>query len=211
MVLVIGNKRYSSWSLRPWVLMRHFEIPFEEKLIPLDQPQTKAEILKVSPSGKVPALKDGEFTLWESLAIAEYLNEKFPEKKMWPEDLKARAWARAISCEMHSGFQTLRTHLPHDLKKNLKDFDASVAQVDIERIKTIWSECLQKSGGPFLFGSFTIADAMYAPVVNRFISYGVPVQGGLASYMDSVRALPAHRQWIDQALAEELKMPRYDK
>src|SRR5688500_11986634 len=131
MQLIIGNKRYSSWSLRPWVLMKHFEIPFEEILVALDRPDTRQEILKYSPSAKVPALIDGKLTIWESLAIAEYLNEKFPEKKMWPSDSSARAWARSISNEMHGGFQDLRHHLSHDIQKELKSFDSSKAQADI--------------------------------------------------------------------------------
>lgn len=211
MLLVIGNKRYSSWSLRPWLLMKHFEIPFEEKLIALDQPQTTQEILKYSASGRVPALVDGDLTIWDSLAIAEYLNEKYPQKKMWPEDRKERALARSIANEMHSGFQNLRNFLPHDLKKELKDFDASPAAEDIRRIKEIWTERLRASGGPFLFGRFTIADAMYAPVVNRFLSYGVPIENEIRPYVDAIRLLAAHAQWIDEAKRETLEMPRYQK
>lgn len=209
MLLVIGNKRYSSWSLRPWLLMKQFEIPFDEKLIPLDQPSTTAEILKVSASGRVPALVLGDLTIWDSLAIAEYLNEKYPEKKMWPEDPAQRAFARSISCEMHSGFQKMREHLSHDLQKELKSFDFSPAADDIRRVKEIWTQCLKKSGGPFLFGHFTIADAMYAPVVNRFLSYGVPIEKEIAGYVDAIRTLPAHADWIRSAKAEKLEMPRY--
>jgi glutathione S-transferase len=210
MILVIGNKRYSSWSLRPWLLMKHFNLPFEERLVPLDLPTSDAELKRYSPSGKVPVLIDGENTIWESLAIAEYLNEKFAEKQMWPADRAARAHARCVSNEMHSGFMALRTHMPHDLQKKLTNFDISpAAQKDIERIKNIWLECLQKSGGPFLFGSFSIADAMFAPVVNRVVSYGVPFDGDCATYIQQMRALPAHQEWINEALKETLVMARY--
>lgn len=209
MLLVVGNKRYSSWSLRPWVLMKHFQIPFEEKLIPLDQPQTTSEILKYSPSAKVPALIDGDINIWESLAIAEYLNDKYPEKNMWPADIKQRATARTISNEMHAGFQTMRNHMPHDLKKQLTNFDYGPAKADIERIKKIWGDCLTKSGGPFLFGNFSIADAMYAPVVNRFVTYGVLLEPDIAQYVETLRALPAHQEWIQQGLAENMIMARY--
>lgn len=210
MLLIIGNKRYSSWSLRPWVLMKHFNIPFEEKLIPLDQPQTGVEIHRFSPSGKVPALVDGETTVWESLAIAEYLNEKFPEKGMWPSNLKEKALARSIANEMHAGFQTMRTLMPHDLRKQAENFDWSPALSDIGRVKKIWASCLQASGGPFLFGDFSIADAMYAPVVNRFVSYGVPLASEEKRYVHAIRSLPSHKEWIDQALSEGLRMPRYE-
>ncbi len=211
MKLVIGNKRYSSWSLRPWVLLKHFSIPFEEKLIPLDQPQTTSQILQFSPSAKVPVLIDGNLTIWESLAIAEYCNEKFPEKKMWPQDLGARATARAVSSEMSSGFQTMRSHMSHDLKIELKDFDWSPAKAEVERVQQIWTDCLKTTGGPFLFGAFSIADAMYAPVVNRFLSYGVPCTGFAQKYVQTLRALPAHREWIDAAMVEELRVPRYER
>lgn len=210
MMLIIGNKRYSSWSLRPWLLMTHFQIPFQEKLIPLDQPQTAQEIAKFSPSGRVPALVDGGLVVWESLAIMEYLNDKFPDKKMWPQDLQKRAWARSVSNEMHAGFSNMRNHMPHDLHKKLNSFDAAKAQEDIQRIKRIWTQCLDLSGGPFLFGEFSIADAMYAPVVNRFISYGIPAEGWVQKYIQTLRELPAHRQWIEAAMAEKLEMPRYN-
>jgi glutathione S-transferase len=209
MKLIIGNKRYSSWSLRPWLLMKQFEIPFEEILVPLDQPTTTNEILKYSPSAKVPALIHGDLTIWESLSIMEYLNEKYPEKQMWPKDRKLRAWARNISNEMHGGFNNMRNHLPHDLQKELSGFDYAPALKDIERVKEIWRQCLQASGGPLLFGEFSIADAMYAPVVNRFVSYGVSVTDECASYVKTLRSLPAHQLWIQAGVREDLQMPRY--
>lgn len=211
MKLIIGNKRYSSWSLRPWILMKHFQIPFEEVLIPLDQPETSANILKVSPSGKVPAFSDGELTIWESMAIAEYLNEKYPEKQMWPANSAARAYARSVANEMHGGFQTMRSNLPHDLKLELKKFDWTPARRDIERVIELWTGCLKEFGGPFLFGEFSIADAMYAPVVNRFKSYAVSANPICEDYQKRMRELPAHVEWIEGALKEELQMPRYDR
>lgn len=210
MTLVIGNKRSSSWSLRPWLLLKHFGIEFEEKLIPLDQPQSKSEILRHSPSGKLPTLIDGSLTIWESLAIAEYLNEKFPEKSMWPRDPQGRAIARAVANEMHGGFQNLRTRMPHDLNSHYPGFDWQPARVDINRVQDIWRQCLTRSGGPFLFGPFSIADAMYAPVVNRFVTYDVPV-GDLQTYVHQVRELPAHVEWIQEAKAETFTMPAYTR
>ncbi len=168
MKLVIGNKRLSSWSLRPWLVMKHFGISFEEILIPLDQPDTTANILKYSPTARVPVLIDGDLHIWDSFAIAEYLHEKYPEKNLWPSNSSQRAMARSVSAEMHSGFSDLRQHLSHDLQKNFKEYDWSKADADIKRVKEIWTGCLKESGGPYLFGSFTIADAMYAPVANRF-------------------------------------------
>ena len=210
MLLVIGNKRYSSWSLRPWLVLKHYALPFEEKLIPLDRPETSSEILRYSPSSKVPALIDGNLTVWESLAICEYLNDKFPEKHMWPRGIEQRALARAVSNEMHGGFQKMRELMPHDLQKELRDFGYSDAQADITRIFQIWRQCLDRSGGPFLFGDFSIADAMYAPVANRFVSYGVRCDTDIEKYVRSNRAVPAHRQWIAEGNAETLRMPRYE-
>lgn len=211
MRLIIGNKNYSSWSLRPWLVLEQFGIPFDETLIKLDCPQTAAEIQKYSQSGKVPALIDNDFVVWESLAICEYLNDKYPEKNLWPKDIKTRAWARSISNEMHGGFQTLRTHMPHNLKKNVQDFDCAPARTDIERIKKIWSDCLATFKGPFLFGEFTIADAMFAPVVNRFMIYRVPLDGTVKNYVDTMRALPALQKWNQAGMAEDFVMPRYEQ
>lgn len=211
MILVIGNKRLSSWSLRPWLVATHFEIPFQEKLIFLDQPTTTKEITEFSPTGKVPALVDDGQTIWDSLAICEYLNDKFPNKNMWPADLKKKGWARSVAAEMHSGFQTMRQMMSHDLQKQHTTFVSDAANSDIKRVKEIWTECLRKSGGPFLFGSFTIADAMYAPVVNRFVSYAVPVdtkaESEVAKYMKAMRELPAHQKWIQAGLKETIEAP----
>ena len=166
-----------------------FQIPFEEKLILLDQPDTLTNILAFSPTGKVPVLIDDQFVVWDSLAIAEYLNEKFPLKNLWPKDFQARAHARSVANEMHSGFSTLRELLPHDIQREVKNFDVGKAKGDIDRIKSIWRDCLQKYGGPFLFGNFSIADAMYAPGVNRFKSYAVPLSGDVQKYAENMRSL----------------------
>lgn len=207
MILVIGNKRFSSWSLRPWLLMKHFEIPFEEKLILLDQPETRSEIMKYSEAAKVPVLVDGHVRIWESMAIAEYLNEKYPEKKLWPADHAARAMARSISNEMHSGFSKMREVLSHDLQKHIPGFDYSAASTDVTRVQKIWTDCLQISNGPFLFGDFSIADAMFAPVVNRFITYDVKIEGAIQKYVSTIRNLPAHQAWIQAGLQETYKAP----
>lgn len=201
--LVIGNKTYSSWSMRPWLLFKHFEIPFDEILVKLDLPGTHGEILKYSPSGKVPALLDGADVIWESLAIMEFLNERFPSKKMYPPDPGLRALARSMANEMHSGFPKMREHLSFHAKKEFKNFDYSPARKDIERVLDLWSTALQKSGGPFLCGQFGIVDAMFAPVVGRFQTYGVKLEGPCVEYSARVMALPAWREWYAGARAED--------
>lgn len=209
MKLIIGDKNLSSWSLRPWLAMRAFGIAFEEVKIFLDQPNTTTEILKYSPTAKVPCLIDGDLTLPESLAILEYLNDKFPNKKMWPEDLKIRAKARAVANEMHGGFLALRTTCPHKIKERYPGFDYSKAQKDVDRIEKIWAECLadaKKQGldklGPYLFGSFSIADAMFAPVVNRFRAYDVKVSATNKAYMQTMLSHPGMLEWEKDALEE---------
>jgi len=205
LTLVIGNKSFSSWSLRPWLALKQIGLPFREVLVLLRRPQTKAEILRYSPSGKVPYLTDGSLGVWDSLAILEYLNELKPEAGLWPSDRGARAVARAGSAEMHSGFPALRQHLSMDLKrKPARGEWPSEATADIERVRAIWTECRQRFGsaGPFLFGGFTAADAMYAPVVTRFHRYGVSLDRELEAYRDAVLALAAMREWIDAAQKE---------
>lgn len=209
MKLIIGDKNLSSWSLRPWMVMKAFGIPFEEIKIFLDQPNTTAEILKYSPTAKVPCLVDGDLAIPESLAILEYLNDKYPQKKMWPEDLKTRAKARAVANEMHGGFLALRTTCPHKVKERYPGFDYSKAQKDIDRIEKIWADCLadsKKHGldklGLFLFGQFSIADAMFAPVVNRFRAYDVKVSPTTHAYMQTILNHPAMKEWERDALAE---------
>lgn len=205
MKLIIGNKTVSSWSLRPWVLMKHFEIPFEEILVKLDLPDTTANIKKYSPTGKVPALIDGDFVIWESAAIMEYLNEKYPEKKMYPESMKERAIARALSMEMHAGFSKMREILSFNVKKTHINFNFGEAQSDIDRVKVIWTEQIKKSGGPYLFGKFSIADAMYAPVVGRFKTYGVPTEGVVKTYCEAIMNLPAMKEWYEGAMKEDFE------
>lgn len=203
MKLVIGNKTVSSWSLRPWILMKHFNLPFEEILVKLDLPDTTENIKKYSPTGKVPALIDGDFVIWESAAIMEYLNEKYPEKKMYPENIKDRAVARALSMEMHAGFSNMREILSFNAKKSYSNFNFGKAQGDIDRVKAVWTEQIKKSGGPFLFGEFSIADAMYAPVVGRFKTYGVPVEAEVKAYCEAIMNLPAMKEWYDGAMKED--------
>jgi glutathione S-transferase len=203
--LVIGNKNYSSWSLRPWLAMRHFDIPFEEVLIPLDQPDTKARILTQSPGGKVPILKDGDVTVWESLSILEYVAETFPDRQLWPERPAARAHARSVSCEMHAGFMALRAACPMNLRKQFawRDRGPEVTR-DAVRIQQMWAECRRRYGaeGPFLFGRFSAADAMYAPVVARFETYSIPVDDTVQAYMDAVMTMPAFLDWKTAGEAE---------
>lgn len=201
--LITGDKRFSSWSLRPWVLMKVAGIPFEEEFIRLRQPDSKANILKRSPSGKVPTLIDGDLVVPDSLAICEYLAERFPEKKLRPEDRVARARARAIVAEMHSGFPDLRNELSMDILATVPTPDLSDgAKTDVARVQAIWKEALTRSGGPFLFGEFTIADAFYAPVVTRFLTYSVAMDDVVRRYADTIMALPAMAEWKAGAEAQ---------
>lgn len=206
-ILVIGNKNYSSWSLRAWLALRVGSVAFEERRVVLDQPQTKAEILRHSPSGKVPCLIDGSLQVWDSLAICETANERYVGGGLWPADPVARAHARATTAEMHAGFAALRTYMPMDIRSRRADAGTAARQrsevaADIERILALWSDCLARSGGPLLYGGFSIADAFYAPVVTRFATYGVALPPPLAAYAEAVWALPAMQQWVDAAHAE---------
>jgi glutathione S-transferase len=214
LTLILGNKNYSSWSLRPYVALKHTGAPFEEKVIPLDQPTTAAEIAKYSPSGRVPVLLDGDTRIWDSLAICEYLNERYPQAKLWPQDAAVRATARSLSAEMHSGFQALRETFPMKFKQSVRvDPVPAAAQKDIDRIRTLWTDCRRRfgSGGPFLFGAFSIADAMYAPVVSRFRTYGISLEGAAADYAAAVWKLPSMQEWQAGAEAEAFRMARYEK
>ena len=211
--LVVANKAYSSWSLRPWILMTHFKIPFEETVIPLDLPQTRSLILDHSPSGKVPALIDGPITVWESLAIIEYVAEIHPEKAIWPRGKAARAHARALSAEMHAGFQALRQQCPMNFVRPVRTIALTEAvEVDVARIDAAWSHARKTFGkaGPFLFGRFSAADAMFAPVVNRFRIYDIPVSRGARDYMAAMAALPAWKAWTSDAEAEAWRIEKYD-
>jgi glutathione S-transferase len=196
--LVIGNKRYSSWSLRPWLVMTHFAIPFDETKILLDLPGTKAEILRFSPSGRVPCLIDGDIAVWETLAIIEFLAESFPDRAIWPRDRAARARARAVANEMHAGFTALRNACPMNLRRDFapRDWGGAAAR-DVARIEDLWRDARARFGaaGPFLFGAFSAADAMYAPVVARLAGYGWPIASDTRAYVDAVQALPAYRAW----------------
>jgi len=203
MRLIIGNKNYSSWSLRAWLPMRQFGIPFAETRIALFEPGYKERILEHSPGGKVPVLIDGDLVVWESIAIGEYLAEKFTDRMMWPRAANERALARSISAEMHAGFSDLRSRMPMNIRGRYPGKGRSPeVDKDIARVAAIWSGCLQSSGGPFLFGDFTLADAMYAPVATRFITYGVALETLLQEYVDRVWNLTAMQEWRAAALAE---------
>jgi glutathione S-transferase len=205
LLLVIGNKNYSSWSLRPWIAMKVAGIPFAERFVPLNAADFKERIADVSPTGKVPALADGDTHVWESLAILEYLGEKYPQARLWPADQKARAHARSIATEMHAGFAALRRHFPMNVRRPVKPREPIPPEVitDVRRIEALWTDCRTRfgGGGPFLFGAFGTADAMYAPVVSRFQTYAIAVGPGARAYMDAVLALPAWTQW--RAAAEK--------
>jgi glutathione S-transferase len=211
MLLIIGNKNYSSWSFRPWIAMKAAGIAFEERLIPLNDPDFKRAIASVSKNGRVPAIDDDGVHVWESLAVLEYLAEKFPHARLWPADVQARAHARAIAAEMHAGFSALRQECPMNFWRPVKRRELSVeALADATRIDAMWSECLARYGGPFLFGPFGAADAVYAPVVSRFHTYAVEVGERSRGYMDAVMALPAWGEWKEAALKEPWVLP-YDE
>jgi glutathione S-transferase len=208
MLLIIGNKNYSSWSFRPWIAMKVAGISFEERVISLNDPDFKRAIASVSKNGRVPAIDDDGVHVWESLAVLEYLAEKFPDAKLWPADVQARAHARAIAAEMHAGFSALRSECPMNFWRPVKRRELSAeALADAARIDAMWSECLVRYGGPFLFGSFGAADAMYAPVVSRFHTYAVEVGERSRAYMDAVMALPAWGEWKEAALKEPWVLP----
>ena len=203
MLLVIGNKNYSSWSLRPWLAMKVLGLAFDEKRIPLDTPGTKQEILRYSPAGKVPCLVDGSLVIWDSLAILEYLAERHPQ--LWPADAAERARARSISAEMHSGFANLRNHMGLNVRKRYPGRGRTPEVLEeIKRIDALWSQ----AKGPFLFGAFGAADAMYAPVVLRFRTYEVRVSN--REYAEAMLALPAMREWIEAAEREPETIPQFD-
>ncbi len=205
MKLVIGNKNYSSWSLRPWLLARQAGIPFEEIRLRLGSEGFAAELHRYSPAGRVPVLVDGDITVWDSLAICETLAERFPRARLWPEDPKARAHARSICAEMHAGFANLRSQMPMNVTAMLPGLGWNVAvQRDVDRIAQIWTELRQKyaAEGPFLFGHFTVADAFYAPVVSRFATYGVRLPESAKTYADHILNLPAMQEWIEGARGE---------
>ena len=210
--LYIGNKNYSSWSLRPWLLLTQAGIPFREVMVRFDSfgadSAFKATVGRISPVGKVPVLVDDGFAVWDTLAIAEYVAERFPEKHLWPADARQRARARSVCAEMHSGFTALRNHCPMNIEAALPEVgrivwrDQAGVRADLARIEAIWTELLATHGGPMLFGDFGIADAYYAPVCSRIRTYALPVSPTVAAYVDRVHALPAMQAWTADALAE---------
>ena len=206
--LVLGNKAYSSWSLRAWLVARQTGAPFEEVVIPLDRPDSKAEILRHNPAGRVPVLHAGDLTVWDTLAIAEFLNERYPGAGLWPADPAARATARSVAAEMHAGFAALRQEMPMDLRRSPGAARGAAPSgplaADIGRIQEIWADCRVRFGqdGGYLFGRFGAADAFFAPVAVRFASYGVALDPPAAGYRDAVMSWPAMRNWIAAAKAE---------
>ncbi len=212
--LYIGNKNYSSWSMRPGVLLAQAGIPFEERMVPFgsstgaDSP-FKREVLKISPAGRVPVLVDDGFAVWDSLAIAEYVAERFPEKQLWPREAKARARARSVCAEMHSGFPELRTYCTMNIEACFPEVgqilwrDRPGVRAEVQRIVQMWTELLEQNKGPMLFGEFTIADAFFAPVCLRIKNYALPVPGHITDYIRRVCALPGVKWWIDGALEEK--------
>ena len=211
--LFIGNKNYSSWSMRPWVLMRETCIEFQEVMLRFDSFDSgstfKAGLQDITPVGKVPVLTDKDFAVWDTLAIAEYLAEQFPEKNLWPRDTLARARARSVCAEMHSGFAGLRSACPMNIEAHLPEAgalalrDQPAVRADLERLIALWRGLLAEHHGPMLFGQFGIADAYFAPVVMRFVTYALPVPADVKAYMDRLCALPGVKAWTDGALAEK--------
>lgn len=208
--LVIGNKNYSSWSLRPWIAISMAGIPFRETVILLDTPETAAQIAEHSKAGRVPVLHHGRTIIWESMAILEYMAELFPEKHLWPKATAARAMARSVANEMHAGFSALRSACPMNLRRSKKTVPMNDGVVrDVARIESLWRECRQRhgKGGPFLFGKFSNADAMYAPVVTRLDTYAIPVADDTRAYMNAVLGTEAFRSWHEAALQEPWTVP----
>ena len=213
LTLYIGNKNYSSWSMRPWVMLKQAGIPFQEKLVRFDSfdgdSTFKNEVLKVNPVGRVPVLVDDGFAVWDTLAIAEYAAEKFPDKQLWPQDVKARARARSVCAEMHSGFSALRSACPMNIEGALSQAgalawrDKPAVRADVQRIVAMWTELLEQHKGPMLFGEFTIADAYFAPVCMRLKNYSLPVPGHITDYVRRVCALSGVKAWVEDALAEK--------
>jgi glutathione S-transferase len=211
--LYIGNKNYSSWSMRPWVLLRQAGIPFEEVKVRFDSFDAgsafKTTLAAITPLGKVPVLVDGGLSVWDSLAIAEYLAESFPDQALWPRDRQARARARSVCAEMHSGFSALRNHCGMNIEAFLPQVGAVVwrdqpaVRADVERIVAMWTDLLQQHGGPMLFGAFSIADAFFAPVCMRLRTFALPVPAAISAYVDRVCALAGVAAWIEDALAEK--------
>lgn len=209
--LTLSSKNYSSWSLRGWLLCRMAGLDFVERMLPSDDPSIRAELLLLSPSFLVPRLEHGDVVVWDTLAIGEYLNEIKPKAGLLPADRVARAHCRSICGEMHSGFGNLRSALPVNLRAHYPGFKVwAGAMADIDRVTAIWRECLDRHGGPYLFGEPTMADAMYAPVCTRFRTYDVPLDAQCAAYRDTVLAMPPMKAWIEAALAEPDEVEELD-
>ncbi len=211
MQLFIGNKNYSSWSMRPWVLMRQLELHFEEVMLRFDfsaHSHFRREVAHISPAGRVPVLVDDGFAVWDSVAIIEYLHDKFPGRSIWPDDIQLRARARCLVAEMHSGFSALRSHCPMNIEAHLPEVGAKIwaeqaaVRADVTRIELMWAQALLDSGGPFLFGKFSAVDAMYAPVCIRLRNFGLPVPPSSQRYIASMLATPAVSAWVAEARAE---------
>ncbi|SRR5579871_1689397 len=213
--LAIGNKNYSSWSMRPWLALRANDIPFEEIFISLyTGAADKQRIVDISRAGKVPILIDGDVTIWDSLAIIEYVAERFPEKRLWPEHPAVRAHARSISAEMHSGFAALRNECGMNLHRPVRAIELSDdARANVARIQEIWADCRKRHGecGPFLFGAFSAADAMFAPVVHRFRTYAIAVTKETQAYMETMMALPAFAEWTEAGVAETIIIEKFER
>jgi glutathione S-transferase len=212
MQLLIGNKNYSSWSMRPWVLMKQLGIPFEEIKLRFDfAPHSpfRKEVARFSPAGKVPVLLDDDFAVWDTMAIIEYLHDKFPGRGVWPADMRQRARARCLAAEMHSGFSALRSHCPMNIEAALPDVgqriwaEQQAVRDDVMRIEAAWLDALAASGGPFLFGAFSAADAMFAPVCMRLRTYALPMPHLAHEYIGRVALAPGVKAWIGDALAEQ--------
>jgi glutathione S-transferase len=211
--LYIGNKNYSSWSMRPWVMLKQAGIPFEEVMVPFDSFDAdsafKKTILALNPTGRVPVLVDEGFAIWDTLAIAEYVAESYPDRQLWPADRQARARARSICAEMHAGFTALRSHCPMNIEASLPEIgrlvwrDQAAVRSDVQRIVSMWTQLLEQSGHKMLFGEFSIADAYFAPVCMRLRNYGLPVPGHITDYIRRVCALPGVKAWMDEALQEK--------
>lgn len=203
MKLIIANRNYSSWSMRPWLVLRHFDIAFEEEQVLLNGEGWREKIRRKSPSGKVPVLIDGPVEVPESIAIIEYLHDRYPAKGIWPSNRIDRALARSAAAEMHGGFTALRNHAPMNLRASHPGrVDADLVAADLKRLEQLWGGLTQRSGGPYLFGSFSGADAMFAPVATRIRTYALPVSDAAAEYVEAIYALPAFQDWLAEALKE---------
>ncbi len=203
MKLLIGNRNYSTWSLRPWLVLKHFEIPFEDEILQLSGPRWRETLAERSPTGKVPVLIDDDLVIPETIAIIEYLADSFPDKGIWPKDRKDRALARAAAAEMHGGFSALRSNAPMNLRSSHPGkVDLDAVCTDLYRVETLWGGLLTESGGPYLFGAFSAADAMFAPLATRLRTYDLPVSDLAARYVEAIYALPAFQAWLSMALQE---------